>query len=549
MNLLGRYLTKIEHEGYENFAKDTDIIVPENFNYGYDIIDEYAKLCPDKRALVWCNDKGEEKIFTFGDMKVLSDKVAYILDKSGVHKGDFVMTMLNRRYEYWITAIACHKIGAVLVPATYLLTAKDIAYRINNADVKVLIVTNEDDVTKHVAEAIPMCPSLKKVFTTTDSDLFESLDNAIDNAPEGFVPREKTTNDDKFLVYFTSGTTGNPKMVAHKYLYPLGHMITAKFWQDVVDDGLHLTMAETGWAKCSWGKIYGQWIAGTAIFVYDYFGKFTPTDILPLISKYKITTFCAPPTIYRFLCKEDLSHYDFSSITHCSTAGEALNPEVAKQFKDQTGLNIYEGFGQTESTVILATFKYMDIKQGSMGKPSPIYNVELLDNDDMPVAQGETGEVCIRLRENQVGLIYQYHNDEERTKATFANGIYHTGDLAYADSDGYYWYVSRKDDIIKSSGYRIGPFEVESALHEHPAVLECAITGAPDTLRGQVVKATIVLAKGYEPSEALIKELQNHVKKATAPYKYPRIVEFVSELPKTISGKIMRKDLRAKDNK
>ncbi|MCI8728495.1 MAG: AMP-binding protein [Clostridia bacterium] len=549
MNLLGRYLTKIEHEGYENFAKDTDIIVPENFNYGYDIIDEYAKLCPDKRALVWCNDKGEEKIFTFGDMKVLSDKVAYILDKSGVHKGDFVMTMLNRRYEYWITAIACHKIGAVLVPATYLLTAKDIAYRINNADVKVLIVTNEDDVTKHVAEAIPMCPSLKKVFTTTDSDLFESLDNAIDNAPEGFVPREKTTNDDKFLVYFTSGTTGNPKMVAHKYLYPLGHMITAKFWQDVVDDGLHLTMAETGWAKCSWGKIYGQWIAGTAIFVYDYFGKFTPTDILPLISKYKITTFCAPPTIYRFLCKEDLSHYDFSSITHCSTAGEALNPEVAKQFKDQTGLNIYEGFGQTESTVILATFKYMDIKQGSMGKPSPIYNVELLDNDDMPVAQGETGEVCIRLRENQVGLIYQYHNDEERTKATFANGIYHTGDLAYADSDGYYWYVSRKDDIIKSSGYRIGPFEVESALHEHPAVLECAITGAPDPLRGQVVKATIVLAKGYEPSEALIKELQNHVKKATAPYKYPRIVEFVSELPKTISGKIMRKDLRAKDNK
>ncbi len=549
MNLLGRYLTKIEHEGYENFAKDTDIIVPENFNYGYDIIDEYAKLCPDKRALVWCNDKGEEKIFTFGDMKVLSDKVAYILDKSGVHNGDFVMTMLNRRYEYWITAIACHKIGAVLVPATYLLTAKDIAYRINNADVKVLIVTNEDDVTKHVAEAIPMCPSLKKVFTTTDSDLFESLDNAIDNAPEGFVPREKTTNDDKFLVYFTSGTTGNPKMVAHKYLYPLGHMITAKFWQDVVDDGLHLTMAETGWAKCSWGKIYGQWIAGTAIFVYDYFGKFTPTDILPLISKYKITTFCAPPTIYRFLCKEDLSHYDFSSITHCSTAGEALNPEVAKQFKDQTGLNIYEGFGQTESTVILATFKYMDIKQGSMGKPSPIYNVELLDNDDMPVAQGETGEVCIRLRENQVGLIYQYHNDEERTKATFANGIYHTGDLAYADSDGYYWYVSRKDDIIKSSGYRIGPFEVESALHEHPAVLECAITGAPDPLRGQVVKATIVLAKGYEPSEALIKELQNHVKKATAPYKYPRIVEFVSELPKTISGKIMRKDLRAKDNK
>lgn len=548
MNLLDRYLTKTEHNNYEEFARDTDIIVPDNFNFGYDIVDEYARLCPDKRALVWCNDKGEERIFTFGDIKILSDKVSNILDANGVRKGDFVMTMLNRRYEYWITAVACHKMGAVLVPATFLLTAKDIAYRINNANVKVLIVTNEDDVTKHVVEAVPMCPSLNKVYTTTKSDLFDSLDEAIEKAPSEFTPREKTTNDDKFLVYFTSGTTGNPKMVAHKYLYPLGHIITAKFWQDVKDDGLHLTMAESGWAKCSWGRIYGQWIAGTAIFVYDYFGKFTPTDILPLISKYKVTTFCAPPTIYRFLCKEDLSAYDFTSITHCSTAGEPLNPEVAKQFEDQTGLKIYEGFGQTESTVLLATFSFMDIKQGSMGRPSPIYDIFLADNDEKPVAQGDTGEVCIKVRENQVGLLYQYHNDPERTAMTFANGIYHTGDLAYADADGYYWFVGRKDDIIKSSGYRIGPFEVESALHEHPAVLECAITGAPDPLRGQVVKATIVLAKGYSPSPELIKELQNHVKKATAPYKYPRIVEFVDELPKTISGKIMRKDIRKKDN-
>lgn len=549
MNLLDRYLTHIDAKDYDDFSKHTDIRVPDNFNFGYDVVDEYARLTPDKRALVWCNDKGEERFFTFADIKRLSDKACNLLLSYGLKKGDFIMTMLNRRYEYWIMAIACHKLGIVIVPATFLLTAKDIAYRCNNADVKLLFVTNETEVLRHVKEAIPLCNELKAVFTTGEREGFINLDKAIDESDDNFVKPWDTNNDDMLLVYFTSGTTGNPKMVAHKALYPLGHIITAKYWQSVIDDGLHLTMAETGWAKCSWGRIYGQWLAGTAIFVYDYFGKFTPTDILPLLSKYGVTTFCAPPTIYRFIIKEDITKYDFTTLKHCSTAGEPLNPEVSKQFTLATGLRIYEGFGQTESTVLLGTYNFCDIREGSMGKPSPIYDIFLADKDEQPVPDGETGEIVVKMRENQVGLLYCYHKDSERTEKTLGNGIYHTGDLAYKDSDGYYWFVGRKDDIIKSSGYRIGPFEVESALHEHPAVLECAITGVPDPLRGQIVKATIVLAKGYTPSDELIKELQNHVKKATAPYKYPRIIEFVAELPKTISGKIMRKDIRKNDNK
>lgn len=549
MNLLDRYLTHIDAKDYDDFSKHTDIRVPDNFNFGYDVVDEYARLTPDKRALVWCNDKGEERFFSFADIKRLSDKACNLLLSYGLKKGDFIMTMLNRRYEYWIMAVACHKLGIVIVPATFLLTAKDIAYRCNNADVKLLFVTNETEVLRHVKEAIPLCNELKAVFTTGEREGFINLDKALDEADENFVKPWDTNNDDMLLVYFTSGTTGNPKMVAHKALYPLGHIITAKYWQSVIDDGLHLTMAETGWAKCSWGRIYGQWLAGTAIFVYDYFGKFTPTDILPLLSKYGVTTFCAPPTIYRFIIKEDITKYDFTTLKHCSTAGEPLNPEVSKQFTLATGLRIYEGFGQTESTVLLGTYHFCDIREGSMGKPSPIYDIYLADKDEQPVPDGETGEIVVKMRKNQVGLLYCYHKDSERTEKTLGNGIYHTGDLAYKDSDGYYWFVGRKDDIIKSSGYRIGPFEVESALHEHPAVLECAITGVPDPLRGQIVKATIVLAKGYSPSEELIKELQNHVKKATAPYKYPRIIEFVTELPKTISGKIMRKDIRKNDSK
>lgn len=549
MNLLKKYLNRTEFDSYDDFKNHLTLTVPDDFNYALDVVDEYARLQPSKRALVWCNDKGEEKIITFGELKTLSDKTCNLFKKYGLKKGDFIMTMLNRRFEYWIIAVAAHKMGVVLIPATFLLTAKDIAYRTNSADVKLLFSINEDDVVRHISEAKSLCNSVTHFFTIGKRDGFLDFQSELEACDENFVREDKPSSEDKLLLYFTSGTTGYPKMVVHKATYPLGHIITAKFWQNVEDDGLHFTMAETGWAKCSWGKIYGQWISGSAIFVYDYFGRFTPTDILPLIEKYKITTFCAPPTIYRFIIKEDLSKFDFSSLNYCATAGEPLNPEVSKQFTSLTGKVIHEGFGQTEGTVMLATFIYNEPRAGSMGKPSPIYDVCLTDKDNNLVQEGATGEITIRLRKDQVGLLCEYYKDPQRSAETFDGGFYHTGDLAYKDSDGYFWFVGRKDDIIKSSGYRIGPFEVESALHEHPAVLECAITAAPDPLRGQVVKATIVLAKGYQASDSLIKELQNHVKTATAPYKYPRIVEFVDELPKTISGKIKRVDIRKGDKK
>ena len=549
MNLLNKFIDRENFDNYEDFSKNFKIKIPDNFNFGYDVVDEYAKCAPDKKAVVWCNDKGEEKIITFGMLKELTDKTCNIFKKYDLKRGDFIMTMLNRRYEYWIIAVAAHKYGAVIIPATFLLTAKDIAYRTDNAKVKMLFCSNEDDIIKHVNEAKSICKTVEKYFTTTQREGYINFHEELEKASSNYIPKGKSKNDDPMLVYFTSGTTGYPKMVAHKYTYPIGFIVNAKFWQCVEDDGLHFTMAETGWAKCSWGKIYGQWIAGSAIFAYDYFGRFTPTDVLPLIEKYNITTFCAPPTIYRFLIKEDLSNYSFKSIKHCSTAGEPLNAEVSKEFKKFTGLDIYEGFGQSESTVLLGTYSFVEIHQGSMGKPSPIYDLFICDDNENSVSPGVVGEIVVRLRENQLGLFYAYYNDPERTYNTFKTGIYHTGDLAYRDAENYYWFVGRKDDIIKSSGYRIGPFEVESALHEHPAVLECAITAVPDAIRGQIVKATIVLAKGYSPSEELVKELQNHVKKATAPYKYPRIVEFVKELPKTISGKIKRVDIRKKDEK
>lgn len=544
MHLLDKYINRTDFKDYQDFLKNFRFKDIDNFNFGYDVVDEYARTTPKKRAIVWCNDKGEEKILTFSELSSLSDRTANMLLSMGIKKGDFVMTMLNRRYEFYIVSVACCKIGAVLIPATYLLTAKDIEYRCKNADVKALFVIDEDEVAGHVNEAVKDLGELKYLFTTGKRegylDFWEEIYKYTDklNAPE------KPSLDDKMLVYFTSGTTGFPKMVTHNYKYPLGHIMTAYFWQAVVDDGLHFTMAETGWAKFSWGKIYGQWLAGSAVFCYDYYGRFTPTDVLPLLSKYKITTFCAPPTIYRFLIREDLSKYDFSSLVSCTTAGEPLNAEVFNMFKKHTGLTIREGFGQTESAVIMAAFRYSKAHPGSIGLPCPIYDIVLMD-DEGNITRGEgEGEIVIKLKESQFGLLCGYYKDPERTESALGTGYYHTGDLAMRDKEGYYWFVGRKDDIIKSSGYRIGPFEVESALMEHPAVLECAITGAPDPLRGQIVKATIILNKGYEPSDELKKALQEHVKRATAPYKYPRIIEFVSELPKTISGKIKRKDIR-----
>lgn len=549
MNLLGKYVNKTDFNDYEDFYNNVALKNVDKFNFGYDVVDEYARLAPEKRALVWCNNHGEEHIFTFSEISKLSNKAANMLLKAGIKKGDFVMTMLNRRYEYYIINIACCKIGAVLIPATYLLTVKDIIYRCNNAGVKALFTINEDDVINYIREASPECVTLENLYTIGERNGFKNLSEELENESDilNIPDCDKPAIDDKMLVYFTSGTTGYPKMVTHNYKYPLGHIMTAYFWQAVLDDGLHFTMAESGWAKFSWGKLYGQWIAGSAVFCYDYYGKFTPTDILPLISKYGITTFCAPPTIYRFLIRENLEVHDFSSLVSCTTAGEPLNGEVFKQFKNLTGLTIREGFGQSESAVILAAFRYCKAHPGSVGLPCPIYDIVLMDDEDNEITLSNTpGEIVIKIKNDQFGLLSGYYKDELRTHNALETGFYHTGDLCMRDENGYYWFVGRKDDIIKSSGYRIGPFEVESALQEHPAVLECAITGAPDPLRGQVVKATIILSKGYKPSDELKKELQMHVKHATAPYKYPRIIEFVEELPKTISGKIMRKDIRKK---
>ena len=547
MNLVSRYLERTEFKDYEDYHANLRYKPVEKFNFAYDIVDEYARLCPDKKAIVWCNNHGEERIITFGELSSLSNRLANMLRAKGLKKGDFVMTMLNRRYEYYLVNVACCKLGVVLIPATYLLTVKDIAYRCNNADVKALFAINEDEVIDYINEAEPKCATLRYKFTIGEREGYLDMDTEMMKYSDvlELTEEERPALHDTMMVYFTSGTTGQPKMVMHDFKYPLGHIMTAYYWQAVVDDGIHFTMAESGWAKFSWGKIYGQWIAGSAVFCYDYYGRFTPTDILPLLSKYKITTFCAPPTIYRFLIRENLDAYDFSSLVSCTTAGEALNAEVFRMFKEHTGLEIREGFGQTESAVILANFRYSKGIPGSCGKPDPIYDLILVDDNDEIVTTPDTeGEVVIRLKKDQIGLLVGYYKDPERTENALGTGYYHTGDLAVFDKDGTYWFVGRKDDIIKSSGYRIGPFEVESALMEHPAVLECAITGAPDPIRGQVVKATIILNKGYTPSPELTKDIQNHVKHATAPYKYPRIVEYVTELPKTISGKIKRKDIR-----
>ena len=547
MNLVSRYLERTEFKDYEDYHANLRYKPVEKFNFAYDVVDEYARLCPDKKAIVWCNNHGEERIITFGELSALSNRVANMLRAKGLKKGDFVMTMLNRRYEYYLVNVACCKLGVVLIPATYLLTVKDIAYRCNNADVKALFAINEDEVIDYINEAEPKCATLKYKFTIGEREGYLDMDTEMMKYSDvlELTDEERPALHDTMMVYFTSGTTGQPKMVMHDFKYPLGHIMTAYYWQAVVDDGIHFTMAESGWAKFSWGKIYGQWIAGSAVFCYDYYGRFTPTDILPLLAKYKITTFCAPPTIYRFLIRENLDAYDFSSLVSCTTAGEALNAEVFRMFKEHTGLEIREGFGQTESAVILANFRYSKGIPGSCGKPDPIYDLILVDDNDEIVTTPDTeGEVVIRLKKDQIGLLVGYYKDPERTENALGTGYYHTGDLAVFDKDGTYWFVGRKDDIIKSSGYRIGPFEVESALMEHPAVLECAITGAPDPIRGQVVKATIILNKGYTPSPELTKDIQNHVKHATAPYKYPRIVEYVTELPKTISGKIKRKDIR-----
>jgi len=549
--MLDKYLTQTSFQTYQDFTENFKIHIPANFNFAFDIVDEIAMKTPEKIAMVWCNDKGEEAIFTFGQMKKQSDKAANFFLSAGISKGDPVMLILKRRYEFWFCAVALHKIGAITIPATHLLSTKDLVYRNNAADIKMIVCVPETEVIQHVEECEEKSPTLKtKALIGLDREGWLNFNTGMENSPAEFArPQgdQASKNDDIMLLYFTSGTTGMPKMVNHNFMYPLGHILTAKYWQNVQDDGLHFTVADTGWAKSAWGKLYGQWLSGSAVMTYDY-DKFVPKNLMEVIEKYRVTTFCAPPTIYRFLIKENLSKYDLGALKYCVVAGEPLNPEVYKQFLEETSIKLMEGYGQTECTVALATYPWMDPKPGSMGKPSPGYHIDLLDENGISCEVGDEGQIVIYTDQKPTGMFNGYYRDNELTRKVWHDNIYYTGDMAWRDEDGYYWFVGRADDVIKSSGYRIGPFEVESALMEHPAVLECAITAVPDPDRGQVVKASVILSKNYQASDELAKELQEHVKKVTAPYKYPRIVEFVTELPKTISGKIRRVQIREEDN-
>lgn len=520
------------------------------YNFAYDVVDRLAAEKPEKVAMVWCNEAGNEKIITFKEMKEYSDKTASFFQSLGIKKGDVVMLILKRHYEWWYCMMALHKIGAIAIPATNQLMAKDVVYRVNAASVKAIVCTSEGEISNVVDEAQLETETLKiKILTRANKEGWLNYEEGISQASEFVAPTgdARPQAEEIMLMYFSSGTTGMPKMVAHNHYYSLAHIPTAVYWHNVEPEGLHLTVAETGWGKAVWGKLYGQWLAESAVFTFD-FDRFHPDELLERIEKYKVTTFCAPPTIYRFLIKEDLSKYDLSSVKYCTTAGEALNPEVFNRFKGLTGIKLMEGFGQTETTLCLMTPYWIEPKPGSMGKPSPGYDMDLVDEEGDSVEPGQVGEIVLRLDKGKpAGLMMEYYRDDEKTNQAIRDGLYHTGDTAYRDEDGFYWYVGRTDDIIKSSGYRIGPFEVESVIMEHPSVLECAVTGVPDPVRGQLVKATIVLTKGYEQTEELKKEIQDYVKTHTAPYKYPRIIEFVNELPKTISGKIRRTEIRAKD--
>lgn len=549
--MVEKFLSRTVFTSQEDYIRNFRIRVPADFNFAYDVVDAYAAEEPDKKALLWTDDRGGEIQFTFADMKRETDRTASYFQSLGIGRGDMVMLILKRRYEFWFSILALHKLGAVAIPATHLLTRKDVVYRCNMAGIKAIVAAGEPVITGHIAAAMPESPTTKLLISVGPEvpEGFLDFHEGIRHAAPFVRPPHVNTNDDIMLMYFTSGTTGEPKMVAHDFTYPLGHISTGCFWHNLHEGSLHLTIADTGWAKAAWGKLYGQWLAGANIFVYDH-EKFTPADILRKIGQYRITSLCAPPTIYRFLIREDLSKYDLSSLEYCTTAGEALNGAVYDTFKRLTGVRLMEGFGQTETTLTLATFPWMEPKPGSMGVPNPQYDIDLLTPDGRSAEDGEQGQIVIRTdRGKPLGLFKEYYLNDGMTHEVWHDGVYYTGDVAWRDEDGYFWFVGRADDVIKSSGYRIGPFEVESALMTHPAVVECAITGVPDEIRGQVVKATIILGDKYRPRarEELIRELQDHVKQITAPYKYPRIIEFVDELPKTISGKIRRKAIRADD--
>ena len=550
--ILNKFLSRIDYSSYEDLYENFKISIPGNFNFAYDVVDEYAKNEPKREALVWCDDNDESHIFTFKDLSLASQRTANFLVEQGIKKGDRVMLILRRRYEFWFFLLALHRIGAIAIPATNMLAAEDLEYRFNAAKVKMVVTYEDPAVQKEVDKAKAKCDSVEKLVTVgqTARQNWISFYDDYELFPATFerpTGDEATHNDDIMIVYFTSGTSSNPKMVAHTYTYPLGHIVTAKYWQHVVDGGRHLTVAETGWAKALWGKIYGQWIAGSAVFTYDM-TVFIPGKLLEKMAEYKVTTFCAPPTVYRYILQHGISKYDLSSLQYCTTAGEALNLDIYEKFFQQTGIRMQEGYGQTELTLTTGNFGFSEPHPGSMGKPSPGYRMEIVNAEGKPCADDEVGELIIKIDQGKpFGMFGGYYNDPERTEKVFEGGVYHTGDTATRDKDGFFWFVGRTDDLIKSSGYRISPFEVEEVLHKHPAVLEVAVTGVEDKSRGQAVKATVVLQKGYEASKELAKEIQLFAKNIAASYKSPRIIDFVTELPKTISGKIRRATIRDKD--
>ena len=550
--------------------------VPANFNFGYDVVDDIAMNDPDRRAMIWCNPEGEEHVFTFADMKKWSDKTANYLAENGVGKGDFVMVILRRHYQFWFVATALAKLGAVMVPATFMLKEHDLEYRLNGASIKAIVATSVGDIAQICDNVVGQCESVEKLFLVNGAGggltpvdeagnlvipegalLGEALsgEQGICAAPierEGWLDfntgvlnasadfeRRDTLAADPMLMYFSSGTSGNPKMVLHNSGYAIAHLMTAKHWHNVRPDGVHFTIADTGWGKAVWGKYYGQWLMEACVLTYD-FDRFHPEEILSLISKYQVTTLCCPPTMYRLMMQTDFDNFDLSSLEYSTTAGEALNPDLFDFWKEHTGLTIFEGFVQTETPITVGNLTGSTPQAGSMGKPVPMYYTRILREDGSLCAPGETGEICISMEHNHAGIMMEYYRNPEKTAEAIYDGWYHTGDTAWFDENGNYWYVGRNDDVIKSSGYRIGPFEIESVLLEHDAVRECAVTGVPDPVRGKAVKATIVLADGYKPSEALTKELQKWVKKQTAPYKYPRVVDYVDALPRTVNGKIRR---------
>ncbi|MCF0226207.1 MAG: AMP-binding protein [Methanobrevibacter sp.] len=550
-SLINDFVEKVEFNSYEDFYENFKLKYDDDYNFGFDVVDKYAEIDPEKLALIWENDEGEKHTFTFDQMKKLSNKAANLFKKMGIKKGDKVMLTVKNRYEFWIIMVALHKIGAIAIPATHMLKYHDIIFRLKQADVKMVITVEEDNlIPDYEKSASELDYELKKLIIERDLDGWVNFNKAIEEESDEFerpTGEDKPMAEDEFLIYFTSGTSGPPKMVSHKQTYSLGHIQTAKYWHKVVEDGIHHTTSDTGWGKAVWGNFYGQWIVGAAPYIYDY-DRFDGIKLLEKIIENKVDTFCAPPTIYRFLIKGNIDGYDFSNLKHATTAGEPLPPEVSNKFYEASGLRIHEAFGQTETTLSIGTFQWLEPKLSSIGKPSPLFKVKLLDENDQEVDIGEEGEICVDLRDGPIpGLFKEYYKDPEKQASSCHDGFYHCGDTAWKDEDGYIHFIGRKDDIIKSSGYRIGPYEVESAVLSHEAVCSCAITAYPDEIRGQVVKATIVLQPDYEPSDEIKRDIQNHVKHTTAPYKYPRIVEFVDEIPETISGKIRRVEIREND--